>query len=120
MMRKLSKIKELIKQHREELAERFNIKEIGVFGSYVRGEEKKKSDIDILVEFKEPVGLFEFLELEEYLEKLFGEKRDYIQDILDSINEIGDFIEGMNFEDFTQDKKTINAVVRSVEVIGEA
>ena len=46
--------------------------------------------------------------------------RDYIQDILDSINEIGDFIEGMNFEDFTQDKKTINAVVRSVEVIGEA
>ena len=78
MMRKLSKIKELIKQHREELAERFNIKEIGVFGSYVRGEEKKKSDIDILVEFKEPVGLFEFLELEEYLEKLFGEKVDLV------------------------------------------
>ncbi len=46
--------------------------------------------------------------------------RDYIQDILDSINEMENFIEGMNFEEFARDKKTINAVVRSIEVIGEA
>jgi len=46
--------------------------------------------------------------------------RDYIQDILDSINDIENFIEGMSFEEFMRDKKTINAVVRSVEVIGEA
>ena len=78
MMRKLSKIKKLIKHHREKLTERFNVKKIGIFGSYVRGEEKKKSDIDILVEFKEPAGLFEFLDLEEYLEKLLGEKVDLV------------------------------------------
>jgi uncharacterized protein with HEPN domain len=46
--------------------------------------------------------------------------RDYIQDILDSIDEIENFIEGMKFEEFVKDKKTINAVTRSVEVIGEA
>jgi len=46
--------------------------------------------------------------------------RDYVQDILDSINDIENFIGDMNFEEFTRDKKTINAVVRSIEVIGEA
>ncbi|MDP1854286.1 MAG: DUF86 domain-containing protein [Candidatus Omnitrophota bacterium] len=46
--------------------------------------------------------------------------RDYIKDILVSTNEINSFIEGMDFNDFAKDKKTINAVVRSIEVIGEA
>ncbi len=50
----------------------------------------------------------------------FRDYRDYIQDILDSIDEIESFTEGMKFEEFTKDKKTINAVTRSVEVIGEA
>ncbi len=45
--------------------------------------------------------------------------RDYIQDILNSIDEIEIFTEGMSFEEFTRDKKTIDAVTRSVEVIGE-
>ncbi len=45
---------------------------------------------------------------------------DYIQDILDSIRDIADFIEGINFKNFEKDKKTINAVVRSLEIIGEA
>ena len=44
---------------------------------------------------------------------------DYIQDILDSIRDIESFIRGMPFEDFKKDRKTINAVVRSIEVIGE-
>ena len=45
---------------------------------------------------------------------------DYIQDILDSIRDIESFIKGMTFEEFKKDRKTINAVVRSIEVIGEA
>ena len=45
---------------------------------------------------------------------------DYIQDIVDSVIDIENFIRGMGFNDFSQDKKTINAVVRSLEVIGEA
>jgi uncharacterized protein with HEPN domain len=45
---------------------------------------------------------------------------DYLQDIVDSIDDIGDFIKGMSFEDFSHDKKTTNAVLRSIEVMGEA
>ncbi len=45
---------------------------------------------------------------------------DYIQDILEAIAEVKDFTKGMKFEDFVNDKKTINAVVRSLEIIGEA
>jgi uncharacterized protein with HEPN domain len=45
---------------------------------------------------------------------------DYLQDIIDSISDIGSFIEGMSLEDFTKDKKTVNAVLRSIEVMGEA
>lgn len=46
--------------------------------------------------------------------------RDYVLDILNSITEIKSFTEGIDFENFSSDKKTINAVVRSIEVIGEA
>ena len=45
---------------------------------------------------------------------------DYIQDILEAIVEVEDFTKGMKFEDFLGDKKTVNAVVRSLEIIGEA
>ncbi|WP_208596341.1 HepT-like ribonuclease domain-containing protein [Desulfovermiculus halophilus] len=46
--------------------------------------------------------------------------RDYLQDILTSIEESLEFTEGMTFDAFSQDRKTINAVVRSLEVLGEA
>ena len=45
---------------------------------------------------------------------------DYLQDIVDSIDDIKSFTGSMTFEDFTMDRKTINAVIRSIEVIGEA
>lgn len=46
--------------------------------------------------------------------------RDYLQDMIDSINDIDAFTKNMDFESFTKDRKTINAVIRSIEVIGEA
>jgi uncharacterized protein with HEPN domain len=46
--------------------------------------------------------------------------RDYLQDIIDSIIDIESFTENMTFEDFNKGRKTINAVIRSIEVIGEA
>ncbi len=45
---------------------------------------------------------------------------DYLEDILDSIADIGEFTKGMTFEQFAQDRKTVNAVIRSLEIIGEA
>ena len=48
------------------------------------------------------------------------EYKDYVRDIIESISDIEVFIKNMTFTDFVKDKKTINAVVRSIEVIGEA
>ncbi|MBI2574478.1 DUF86 domain-containing protein [Candidatus Woesearchaeota archaeon] len=46
--------------------------------------------------------------------------RDYISDIWESISDIENFAAGLNFNDFLKDKKTINATIRSLEIIGEA
>ena len=46
--------------------------------------------------------------------------RDFVQDMFDSINDVENFIDGMEFEDFIKDKKTIYSVVRAIEIIGEA
>ena len=77
-MKTLKEVKDTLSQHKEELEGKYKVKEIGIFGSYMRGEQRKRSDIDILVEFKEPIGLFEFMELEEYLKKLLGAKVDLV------------------------------------------
>jgi uncharacterized protein with HEPN domain len=45
---------------------------------------------------------------------------DYLADILGSINEVDEFVAGMLYEAFAADKKTVNAVIRSQEVLGEA
>ena len=45
---------------------------------------------------------------------------DYIDDISNAIAEVEEFTRGMNYEDFAADKKTVNAVIRSLEVLGEA
>ena len=75
-MKSYKKIEAILKQHKEELAGKYRIKEIGIFGSYVRGEQKKRSDVDILVEFEEVPDLFKFFELERYLEELLEMRVD--------------------------------------------
>ena len=77
-MKTLEQIKGILVLHKETLKSRFKVKEIGVFGSFARGEQRKKSDIDILVEFREPVDFFEFLDLEDYLENLLDSKIDLV------------------------------------------
>jgi predicted nucleotidyltransferase len=70
-------IKEILKRFKPVLREKFKVKEIGIFGSYVRGEESEESDVDILVEFSEPIG-WEFIDLVEFLEKILGRKVDLV------------------------------------------
>jgi len=77
-MKTLEEVKKILTGQREELRLKYKVKEIGIFGSFVRGEQNKRSDIDILVEFDEPVGLFEFMDLEEYLGKLLGARVDLV------------------------------------------
>ena len=74
----LDEIKEIIRKHKKELREKYNVKEIGIFGSIVRGEAKEESDVDILVEFEKPIGFFKFLELEKCLSELIRRKVDLV------------------------------------------
>jgi predicted nucleotidyltransferase len=74
----MERLEKILKEHKEELKRRYKIREIGIFGSWVRGEERKGSDVDILVEFERPVDFFLFLELEEYISRLIGRKVDLV------------------------------------------
>jgi predicted nucleotidyltransferase len=78
-MKSLEEIKRILETPKEHLKEKYKVKEIGVFGSYVRGEHGKKSDIDILVEFEEVPDLLKFIELERYLQRLLGQKVDLVR-----------------------------------------
>ncbi|MEI7961797.1 MAG: nucleotidyltransferase family protein [archaeon] len=50
----------------------------GIFGSYVRGNSNKKSDVDLLVEFKKKPGLFDFIGIKIELEEKIGKKVDLL------------------------------------------
>ncbi|MFO7991064.1 MAG: nucleotidyltransferase family protein [Thermoplasmata archaeon] len=78
MRKKIKDIEDTLERHKPILEEKYGVKEIGVFGSYVRGEEKEGSDVDILVDFYETISLFDFMELEEYLSELMGVKVDLV------------------------------------------
>ncbi|MGD0071727.1 MAG: nucleotidyltransferase family protein [Candidatus Bathyarchaeia archaeon] len=63
------------------MSKKYKVKEIGVFGSYVRGEQKKQSDLDILVEFEETanLSLLDFIRVENYLSDVLGIKVDLVE-----------------------------------------
>jgi predicted nucleotidyltransferase len=70
-------IENIIRKQKPILHEKYKVQSIGIFGSYVRNQETNQSDIDILVSFSEPVG-WEFIDLKEYLENLFGKRVDLV------------------------------------------
>jgi len=74
----LSHIKEVLNENRSELREQFGIVELGIFGSYVRGEQEATSDLDLLVTFAEPKSLFQFIRIEDHLSELLGVKVDLV------------------------------------------
>jgi uncharacterized protein with HEPN domain/predicted nucleotidyltransferase len=130
-----------------ELASKYHVSSIGLFVSVVRDDFTPTNDIDIIVDFSEPIGIA-FIDLAELIEKrlnktvdlvskkgvkkniflkskqkLFMSKRNpklLIEDILESSNKILNYTNGMSFEDFANDSKTVDAVIRNFEIIGEA
>jgi len=71
-------IMETLRQHDEVLRSRFRVKSIGLFGSFARGEQRRRSDIDLLVEFEETVSMFEFIRLEDYLAEALAHRVDLV------------------------------------------
>ncbi len=71
-------IKTMLAAYKPVLAERYGVKEIGIFGSYIRGEQKLNSDVDVLVDFTESISLLDFIHLENELSDLLGVKVDLV------------------------------------------
>lgn len=70
-------LKKTLKKYKPVLQKKYKVKKIAIFGSYARGEQSEHSDVDILVEFYEPIG-WEFVDLKELLEKITGKKVDLV------------------------------------------
>jgi len=79
-MKTLDEIKDILKENREEIAREFKAEIVGIFGSYVRSEQKEGSDVDILVRFKEGATLFDFVGLADFLEQKLGMKVDIVSE----------------------------------------
>ncbi|MBE9016355.1 DNA polymerase beta [Chroococcidiopsis sp. CCALA 051] len=77
-MKTLEEIKQWLVQNKSLLQERYKVRELGVFGSYVRQEQTETSDVDVLVEFFETPSLLKFVNLENYLSDHLGVKVDLV------------------------------------------
>jgi len=78
-LKNLEEVKAILAKHKEELIRDYNVKEIGIFGSFARGEQKLRSDIDILVEFNKLPDIFLLIDLEDYLKKILHKKVDLVR-----------------------------------------
>ncbi len=78
-MKKLKELKAQLEALKPLLVERYKVETIAIFGSYSRGEQTPKSDLDIVVTFSEPIGVYRFIEVEEFLGQKLGIKVDLVQ-----------------------------------------
>jgi predicted nucleotidyltransferase len=74
----VAELKQILQMQKPYLAEKYGVTEIGIFGSYVRGEQRPDSDLDLLIELERPprISLIGLVELELYLSELLGVKVD--------------------------------------------
>lgn len=77
-MKTLDEIRSLLEANKKRLRKSYGIKEIGIFGSFIKGRQNKRSDIDILIEFEKPMGLFAFVKLKLELSELLGCQVDLV------------------------------------------
>ncbi|WP_369017682.1 nucleotidyltransferase family protein [Thermatribacter velox] len=73
----MDEIKSLLEKHKEDIRREYGVKMVGIFGSWVRGEQREGSDVDILVELERPVGL-KFFEVWDRLEEILDTRVDLL------------------------------------------
>ena len=79
-MKSIKYIKKRLEELKPILEEKFQVETIGIFGSYIRGEQNKKSDVDVLVKFTNGahIGLLKYVEMELFLSEQLGVKVDLV------------------------------------------
>ncbi len=76
---KLDEIMSILNKNRDTLKKTHKVKEIGIFGSYAQGNQKKNSDIDIIVDFYEIPSLLKFVNLQRFLQRILLVKVDLVR-----------------------------------------
>jgi uncharacterized protein len=74
----VARFRHILRQHLPDLRERYGVASLALFGSYLRGEQRPDSDLDVLVTFREVPGLLRFIDLENHLSDLLGVKVDLV------------------------------------------
>ena len=77
-MQKIDELKKTLQNHKAALKDEYGVIEIGLFGSYTKGNQKKTSAVDILVEFEKAIDLFTFVHLKNHLSDLLGANVDLV------------------------------------------
>ena len=76
-MKTKEEILEILRRAKPELAQKYGVKRLGLFGSYARSEQREDSDVDIVVEVDPSIGL-RFVDLAEFLESLLGIRTEVV------------------------------------------
>ena len=76
-MNQLTDIKTLLQSLKPELAKKYHVRTLGLFGSVVRDDFSSTSDVDIIVDFNQPIGI-EFIDLADYIERKLDKKVDLV------------------------------------------
>ena len=77
-MQKIDELKKILQNNKTTLKDEYGVIQIGIFGSYTKGNQNKTSDVDILVEFEKAVDLFTFVQLKNHLSDLLGVNVDLV------------------------------------------
>jgi predicted nucleotidyltransferase len=77
-MQKIDELKKILQNNKTTLKDEYGVIQIGIFGSYTKGNQKKTSDVDILVEFEKAIDLFTFVQLKNHLSDLLGVNVDLV------------------------------------------
>lgn len=77
-IKQLTEIKALLQAQKPFLKQKYKVKQLGIFGSYTRGEQTAESDVDVLLDYEEAPSLFTLIEMESYLSDMLGVKVDLV------------------------------------------
>ncbi|MEC4815884.1 MAG: nucleotidyltransferase family protein [Scytonema sp. PMC 1069.18] len=77
-MKTLEELKQILRQSKQLLQEHYRITQLGIFGSYARGEQTEESDVDVLIDYEQAPTLFKLVELRDYLSHVIGMKVDIV------------------------------------------
>lgn len=77
-MKTLEEIKEILSFHKSNIQKKYKVNELGIFGSYVRGEQNEESDVDVIIDYEEAPSLLQLIDLENYLSDQLGMKVDVV------------------------------------------